>query len=407
MIYRLRKKFIGICIASFAAVFAVVIALIFLITSLQTDRTLDRHTDMISQHDGRFPDFSEINPDTERPRPPDGFNKESPFTTRYFTVRFNSSGESVFTDVRQVAGVSEDEANAYARSAIGKNRERGWIDDYRYKVYSTADGVCAVFVSGAAAKENNRSFMLGTLSVFSLCSIIIIILIIFISKKAVKPAAESYEKQKQFITNANHELKTPLTLINANLDILEAENGENEWLSDIREESVHLNELVNRMVMLARMDEEGSEIEFKKFNLAAAVDAQCSTFIPTARSRGLNLLLDIGEDIFFEGDETGIRQAVSVLMDNAMKYCDTGGTVTVRLTADRHPILTVENSYSAVQSIELKRLFDRFYRADKARTYGGGFGIGLSIAKAIVEKHHGSISAYNAENSRIGFKIKL
>ncbi len=408
MIYKLRKKFIGICILSFITVFVVALSLIFLITSLQTARTLDRHADMISQNDGNFPNFNELDSGENRPKPPEGFNRESPFTTRYFTVNFDKSGSLSSANTQHIASVTETEAEVYAEKALESKSERGWIDNYRYKVYETESGRSVVFVSGVNSKENNRNFMLGTLSVFSLCSAVIIVLIILISKRAVKPAQESYEKQNQFITNANHELKTPLTLIRTNLDILESEVGESEWLSDIRDETLLMSELVNKMVLLARMDEEGTRLEMKEFSISDAVADTVSSFVSSIENRGKHLSVDISSPSFYIGDEAGIRQVVSILMDNALKYCDNGGEIKVSLTAgDRHPVLTVENSYAAVSGVELDRLFDRFYRADKARTYGTGFGIGLSMAKAVVEKHHGSITVYNIENKKIGFKIKL
>ncbi len=407
MIYHLRRKFISICILSFIAVFMVVFALIFLITTIQTSQSLDMHADIISQNDGKFPDFNEIRPGGNRPIPPKGFNRESPFTTRYFTVRFDKRTDTVFADTRQIASVSEEEAEIYAAEALRAGTERGWCDDYRYNIYDTENGTSIVFVSGIAAKENNRNFMLGTLSVFALCSVVIIVLIIFISKRAVKPTAESYEKQKQFITNANHELKTPLTLIRTNLDILESEVGQNEWLSDIRDETMLMSELVNRLVSLARMDEDGTKLETKEFSISDAVADTVSSFVSSAQSSGKQMTVNIASPSSYVGDEAGIRQVVSILMDNALKYCDNGGEIKVTLIGDRHPTLCVENTYTAVGNVELNRLFDRFYRADKARTYGTGFGIGLSMAKAIVEKHHGSISVYNIENNKIGFRVKL
>ncbi len=407
MIYRLRKKFIGICVLSFITVFIVALALIFLITSWQTNQTLDRHADMISQNDGRFPNFNETRPGGSRPIPPEGFNNESPFTTRYFTVRYDNESGMIYSDTQQVASVTEKEAAEYAEKALKAGKERGWTGDYRYKIYSTENGTSIVFVSGISAKENNRVFMLGTLSVFAVCSLVIIILIICISKRAVKPAAESYEKQKQFITNANHELKTPLTLIQTNLDILETDVGKNEWLSDIRDETALMSELVNRMVLLARMDEDGTSLEMKEFSITDAVADTVSFFMPAIECNGKHLTVNIAEKASFVGDEASIRQVVSILMDNALKYCDNGGDIRVSLTGGKHPTIAVENSYEAVANVELDRLFDRFYRADKARTYGTGFGIGLSMAKAIVEKHHGSISVYNIENNKIGFKVRL
>ncbi len=407
MIYRLRRKFIGICVLSFLAVLLFVIALLCLMTTLQTNRTLDRHADLIAQNDGRFPNFEDIPPHGGRPPMPDGFNRESPFTTRYFTVRFDGAGEVVGTDINFIAEVGEAEAPCFGLEALAEGRERGWIGDYRYKLYATENGQAAVFVSGVSARESNRTFLLGALSVFALCSVVIITLIVLISGRAVKPAAESYEKQKQFITNASHELKTPLTLIRTNLDILEAEQGASEWITDIRDETLLMNELVCRMVTLARMDEDGTKLDPKPFDLSEAALETVSAFFSTVERGHRHLALSVAPHVTVNGDEASLRQVISILMDNAVKYCDEGGGITVTLTGDRRPTLTVENTYAAASALDLDRLFDRFYRADKARTYGTGFGIGLSMAKAIVEKHKGSISAYRPGEGRIGFRVKL
>ena len=407
MIYRLRKKFIGICILSFLAVFAVVFALIFLITVWQTGDALDRQADLIAQNDGNFPDFNEMAPGEGRPMPPEGFNRESPFTTRYFTVHFDEEGRVTLVNTQKVASVTQKEAEAYAKEAAAQTAERGWLYDYRYKRYDTLSGEAVVFVSGVDMIENNRNFLVATLSVFMLCCGVVIVLIVFISKRAVKPSAESYEKQKQFVTNASHELKTPLTLIRTNLDILESETGKNEWLSDIREETMLMSELVNQMVTLARMDEDGTKPDTQEFSLSDAVTDIVSAFLPAVENSGRRLTVKTNAPLFYRGDEAGIRQVVLILMDNALKYCDKDGEIKLSLAGDRHPTLTVENSYSAVGNVALDRLFERFYRADKARTYGTGFGIGLSMAKAIVEKHRGSITAYQADKRSIGFKVKL
>ncbi len=407
MIQKLRRKFIWICIISFVSVFIVLFGLIYLITSLQTEKTLDRHADVISQNGGIFPSFGANPQGNSKPSPPEGFNNESPFTTRYFTVKLNKLNDIIHSDITQVSGVSESMAKSYAESAMASTNSRGWVGDYRYKIYTTSTGKSIVFVSGVSLRESNRIFLLSSLSVFSACSLLIIILIILISKKAVKPAVESYEKQKQFITNANHELKTPITLIRTNLDILESEIGENRWLTDIKDEALLMNELIRRMVELAKMDEEGTKLETTEFNLSDAVEDTVSMFNCAIIKSGKSLSCEIEKDIIYNGNEAGIRQIISILMDNALKYCDDDGEITVNLSGRKHPVLEVKNDYAAVKTLEYDRLFDRFYRADKARTYGTGFGIGLSFAKAIAEKSGGNIFVHAENNKKINFSVKL
>lgn len=407
MIYRLRKKFIKICILSFIAVFVVLLLSIFFVTTVQTNRSLDILADVVSSNDGTFPEWNEFNNAPNPPPIPDGLNMESPFTTRFFTVRFDQKGNVLSADIRSIASVSRDEAIAYAEKALEHSDERGWIDDFRYKRYDTSAGQAVVFINGLNTKQNNRQFMFAASLVFAASSIVIIILIILISRKAVKPAAESYEKQKQFITDANHELKTPLTLIHTNLDIMETEIGANEWLSDIWEETKIMTKLVNRLVSLARMDEDNPKFTKETFSLSEVVLDTVSAFAQHIRNQQKRILTDVPDGINYHGNEAAIRQLISILMDNAVKYCDPEGIIRITLRGGKHPIILVDNSYMAVGNIELDRLFDRFYRADKARTYGGGFGIGLSIAKAIVEKHHGNINASPLDDDMIRFHVSL
>ena len=407
MIYKLRKKFIKICMLSFMSVFLVLFMLIYFITCIQTNRSLDTLADIVSENEGKFPEFEELKIEENQLFPPKEINQESPFTTRYFTVRFDSSEQPVFVDVRSIASVTREEAIDYANSALHSNWERGWVGSFRYKVYNTSDETAVVFISGADVKEINQNFLFAVSSVFIGGSLIVLFLVIILSKRAVKPVAESYEKQKRFITDANHELKTPLTLIRTNLDIMESENGSCEWLDDIREETELMTELVNQLVTLARMDEEDNKLEKNPFSLSNVFTETVSAFSPVAQKRNVKLNVTAPPQVIYIGNEAAIRQLFSILMDNAMKYCDPNGTINVTLCGGKRPILNIENSYKSVSNLELNHLFDRFYRADKARTYGSGFGVGLSIAKAIVEKHHSSITAQNIDNKTIRFQVKL
>ena len=218
--------------------------------------------------------------------------------------------------------------------------------------------------------------------------------------------AESYEKQRQFITDANHELKTPLTLILSNLDIVESELGKNEWLDDIRSEGERMGLLINQLVTLSRMDESTDSVMREEFNLSNAVADTVSEFESFAEERSHTLTSSINPSVYYYGDESLIRRLTAILLDNAIKYCDAGGNIQLTLICRRHPVLTVENTYQDVDKLELNRLFDRFYRADKARTFSGSFGIGLSIAQSIVKSHKGNIVAYK-KSGIIGFRVEL
>ena len=412
MIYRLQRKFILICTVSVLTVIALVFGVILVLNISSMNRNMDMLADRVSEGGGRFPGSMEEKPQPEKIPPQNNQNfdfitPETPFSTRHFTVFFDKSGNVQQTFMESIFSIPEGKAIEYAKQATGEGDERGWIYNYRYKVFTTEKGYGVVLVDGSMSRSSLMQSM--TIAGFVLlgCAALVLILIFLLSKKAVKPIAESYEKQKQFITDANHELKTPLTLILANLDIAEAELGQNEWLDDIRAEGHRMTELVGQLVALSRMDEEGQPLNTAEVAFGQLVTDTVTEFEPLAKERGKAITSSIDKEISYLGDEALLHRLVGILMDNAIKYCDQGGEISVNLHRGRRILLTVENTYSAVDELELNRLFDRFYRADKARRFTGGYGVGLSMAKAIVEKHKGEIIAYKKDATHIGFKIVL
>ena len=406
MIYHLQKKVIRICGGSVILVFAVMFFLIYCFSTRQLNETMDALTKRISDNDGRFPEWRDDRGHPGMPAGlPDFMTMETPFSTRFFTVRFDENGRVAGVDVRSISAITKEAAQKYAEETYESGRERGWMGNYRYRRYQTEHGTAIVYVDGSMNRfmSNRTLFAAGVVLIISAFAIWIIA--IFFSKRAVRPIAESYEKQKQFITDANHELKTPLTLVMTNLDILEAEIGENEWLSDIRGEGERMSALVNQLVVLARMDEDKTNMEMQRFSLSDMIMDVISEFQMLAQDRGKSMEAQIDPKVDYVGDETAVRRVVSILLDNAVKYCDDGGSIRLRLEKKKHPVLYVENTYADVDETELNKLFDRFYRADKARTFTGGFGVGLSIAKAIVTQHKGEIYAYKKDADDIGFKV--
>ena len=413
MIYRLQRKFILICTVSMLAVIALVFGVILVLNISSMNRNMDMLADRVSEGGGRFPGSFEEKPPIDNKLPPKNepnfefITPETPFSTRHFTVFFDKNGKVDQTFTESIYAIDDETAIEYAEKVMTGDDERGWISNYRYKVFSTEMGKGVVFVDGSMSRSSLMQSM--TIAGFVLlgCAALVLMLIFLLSKKAVKPIAESYEKQKQFVTDANHELKTPLTLIMANVEIAELELGKNEWLEDIRAEGHRMTELVNQLVALSRMDEEGQPLNMTDVALGELVANTVAEFEPLAKERGKALTSNIEKGISYCGDEALLHRLIGILMDNAIKYCDQGGEISVDLHRGRRTVLTVENTYAAVGELELNRLFDRFYRADKARKFTGGYGVGLSMAKAIVEKHKGEITAYKKDATHIGFKIVL
>ncbi|OUN08739.1 two-component sensor histidine kinase [Flavonifractor sp. An92] len=406
MIKELRRKFIFISGISIFLVFVGIFVLISAFSMAQMDRTMDTLTDAISSNDGVFPDFEP----SDRPAPlfsdAEVITAETRFSTRFFMVWLDGKDEVTRMNTDAIASLSEDEVEEYAAQALEKGAQRGWVLEYRYKVTETDEGVAIVFVNGSSNQNITNRLLLTAFLVLFGSAVLILALTVILSKRAVRPVAESYEKQKQFITDANHELKTPLTLILSNLDIVESELGKNEWLDDIRSEGERMGLLINQLVALCRMDESESHLTLAPFDLSEAVSDTVSEFQTLAAERDQTLTARVEPGISYRGDEALVRRLAAILLDNAVKYCDPGGDIRVELFQRRHPVLVVENTYAQVDRLELDKLFDRFYRADPARTFTGGFGVGLSIAQSIARSHRGSIHVYR-KKERIGFRAEL
>ncbi len=377
---------------SVCLVFSGIFFFLFILTRIQTNRALDAIADILAANDGDFPSFTASESRLPARLHSAVITEETQRSTRYFTAWLDETGQITGTNVDAASAISQQEVGGYVQQAGEAGDARGWIGEYRYKILRTDSGSTMVFVNGAIYKTMANRLLFT----------------VVVSKWAVRPVAESYEKQRQFVTDANHELKTPLTLILSNLDIVESEMGKSEWLDDIRSEGERMGLLINQMVTLSRMDESGALLEREEFDLSDTVSDTVSEFQGLAEERGLRLTSSIVPTIFYRGDEAMIRRLLAILLDNAVKYCDAGGEICLflSLARRRYPVLVVENSYRNVDTLELGRLFDRFYRADKARTFSGSFGIGLSIAKSIVKSHKGNIAAYK-KSGVIGFRAEL
>ena len=407
MIYRLQKKMILICGGALLLVFSVLFLMIALAGKRQLNTAMDSFIDGIVENAGRP---QEPDPGLEVPGPAAPqmiFRENARFDIRFFIAYFDREGNYLSASIDSEPAINEKEARKYSLDAFREKAGRGWYSGYRYRQYETEDGWEIVFAQGSMSRSMVQMQLVSTGLVLAGTACVVLILIFIFSRYAVRSAAEAYEKQQQFITDANHELKTPLTLIMANLDIVENEYGRNEWVDDIRSEGERMSELINQLVLLTSMDEAVRGKCETCFNLSSMAREMVIGFQVLAEEKGKMLKADIEGEIQYYGVEDDISRLISILLENAVKYCDPQGTIYVKVYKKRHPQIRVENTYRAVGEVELGRLFDRFYRADRARKFTGGYGIGLSIAKAIVRNHHGEIRACQKGQDRIGFHVIL
>lgn len=413
MIKKLQKKFISItAIALFIMIF-LVMAAINCVFFLQTDRQLDIRLDMLFREQnsvrlqGNTPPPGEKEPEQLFPR----FEDKLRIRSDGCVVYLDTSGN--ITEIRQdgAGNYSEEELESIVSELTAESDSDGWYQYYKFRMISQTDSKNQSVTVIGLINASSSLYSVFTMLLISLCIglisfLSILLIIVLASKHAVKPIAESYAKQKQFVTDAGHELKTPLTVISANNELARMIYGDSEWFDSIDRQVNKLNHLVRSLITLAKMDEEQKPV-FTPFHFSDAVFDTAKSFESLLHSQGKLLTLDIAENITYNGDESKLRQMVSILMDNAVKYCDEKGKVAVKLTGDRQIRLQVINDYADTENFEADKVFERFFRADKARTSDGSYGLGLSIAKSIVELHKGTIRAKVLEHGRIMFEVIL
>ena len=433
MIKRLRRKFVLIAAASVLAVELVVVGLINIINIGEVHKRQMQLMEILCENDGDFPDFgmwrennfnngpggNRFFPPTmngENKRFPDlGFklNEETRYQTRYFSVRYNSELEPFAIDTGHVAAVTSDDALSYAEKVSQTGKTSGFLGNYRYEVRDTFYGKLYVFLDCREDIRTQRVFLLISAAISIGGWLLVCLLMIVCSRFAVRPFIENYEKQKMFITDAGHEIKTPLAIIQANTEVIEMISEPSEWTQSIKNQIGRLNGLIADLLRLSRMDEESVKLVFAEFDLSYAFADIAGPFRTLAESKGLSLDIRTQEGIRMNGDESSVRQLVSILTENAVKYCDAGGNIEASLektSSGRHALIRVTND-CAEPPEQPERLFDRFYRADKSRKREdgetkSGYGIGLSVAKAVTESHKGKISC-KAENGKIVFTVRL
>lgn len=345
-----------------------------------------------------------------------GIDKETPFETRYFSVLLYENGNVSTIDTGKITSVSTSEAGDYATSLYDKGKTKGFIDQYKYLSVSTTNTngdnmVLYVFINCSKELMTIRTYALASIGISIIGLLVVFILVCYFSKIVTKPMAESYEKQKRFITDASHEIKTPLTIIDANTEVLEMMEGENEWTVSIRKQIARLTALTEKLVFLSRMDEDSTRLEMLEFNISDAILDTAMPFETVAESKGKTLDISVAPDINYTGSETNIRQMVSLLLDNAIKYSSESGAIRLDFSVaanGKTKLLSVWNTVDEIEAGKLDYLFERFYRIDKSRnSKTGGFGIGLSVVQAIVQAHNGKVSAKSEDGKSIEFTISL
>lgn len=409
MIKKLRKKFIHITMISVTAVLLLLSIIINTANFVSINSELTQMLTVISENEGKIPMmFDRFNHGF---RPGRQFTEETPYSTRYFVLRFTQSGTLVQYDLEHIATVTKSDTEKYLFVALKHGEGFGYTSGYKFYVVNHGNNrYMAIFLDCNQQVNNIKMIAILTLAAIGFCVALVYIVVLLFSRKAIDPVVQSTERQKQFITDASHELKTPITVIATSLSVLEMETGKQKWIDKAKAQTEKLKELVNSLVTLSKMDEEHSVLKPADFDISSSISEAAYSFSDFSVTNGHELKISIEPNITYCGDEYMIRQLVSILIDNAVKYASGDTTIFFSLQKDRKGVLIkCRNECSdPIEEKELEKLFDRFYRPDKSRTSStGGFGIGLSLAKEIAESHKGSIHAKMLDERTIEFTAEL
>ena len=299
----------------------------------------------------------------------------------------------------------KDDLQKLVTDAVNESSTSGYVGTYRYLKVNNDAGNLVLLLNTQRDLDSFHAFMRNSIIVSSIVILSVFILLVLISKKVIAPIQQSYQKQKQFITDASHELKTPLAIIRSNTDVLELENGDSKWTKNIQNQVDRLTSLVNSLVVFSRMEEKDT-VEKAKFNLSESLHARIDDFEELASFQKKHIIADIDNNIYYRGEQQAIVQLMDILLENAIKYATKETNINITLKKNKKYATMKISNQANVKKGDLRKVFDRFYRLDESRNSTiKGYGIGLSMAKLITEKHKEVIKAYAPEDGI--FKIEV
>ena len=405
MMRTLRKKFIFFAMAAVTVLLVILMLSINGLAWIMFERQSDETMSMLINSGGNFMQEGSHDDEDRQLRPPD---RDMMRSARFFTVYLDDNGAALFANVDEIFFVNIDEAIEYANQAVKKGTSSGRIDRYKYAIEKTGDGLKVYFLDMTREVMTIQTLLRVSAIIAAGSWLIVLLFVILLSGNVVQPIITGVEKQKQFITNAGHELKTPLAIIQSNNDAMSLIHGENKYDRNIKEQVTRLSELTANLLLQARLDEE-VQLRKETLNISELTESVLIPYRDSAEAAGLSFTSSITPDLHMNTNRETITQLLNILMDNAMKYTVSGGDISFTLIKESgHVRIMEENSCDAEMNTDPEKLFERFYRADSARTQTdqhSGYGIGLSAARSICEALGGKLTAEYPVQGRIRFLV--
>lgn len=407
MLGKMQRRFILVAAAAFGLVMLLLVAGINIVNYIQVTSSQDEIADRLMQYELHAPILA------EKDFPPidsiPGAGPEAAHTTRFFAVHCKDNGEMMILSKDFISTVDDQTAREYAQEILQKGKQRGYYQEFRYLV-SKGEGEDVILFLNVLHPLQSMRLLLAVSSVIGVVSFLVVLaLVILFSKRAIRPYAQNIARQKQFITNASHELKTPITSIATSVDILAMEYEENEWIVSIQKQIQKMTRLVGDLVALSRLDEDMPFPEREQFSLSEAAWEIAEPFAALAEAKKKEYSQEIAEDVSLYGNRDAIQKLISILLENAVKYSPENGKISLRVFKKKNKaVVEVYNTCHLENTGELNRIFERFYRLEESHSAAtGGTGIGLSMAQAIVEAHGGKIEAVSPDGESLKIVVVL
>lgn len=326
---------------------------------------------------------------------------------RYFSVKVHPGKGAIRPDVVQHVSVTPEEAGRYGKAALESGQDKGFVGDYRYHICRNTDGIQILFLSRSSSIEMLRTAAENLIWISALSLLAVGVILIPVSGWVVTPLVENHRKQKQFITAASHELKTPLAVISADAQLLRSELGDSEWIDGILEQVDHLTQMTQDLVALSKSEEYDHIVIKERFSLSGAIEEELAAYAGLAKQTNINLTSSIIPAYTYTGCEKELRQLVRILLDNAFKYCPASGDIHIALKPHFGSVrLSISNSTAALPPSQAPALTQRFYRGQNAAGTKG-FGLGLSIAQNIAKHHNGNLTVSVKKNGMFLAELTL
>ncbi len=406
MTKKLKQRFI------FFAMAAVTCLLLFIVLAINGLNwwILERQSDMVMkvlvESDGAFHKM-----DFNRPPPfAQPLDMDRMHSARFFIAYSDGSGAVRDVNTDQISSIDVDTAASYALTVWESGKKTGRLNGYKFAVKEIGPNRMTFFVDPSPQRESFSMVLSVSSAIAALCWLIVLVFVVLLSGKVVRPVLVGMERQKQFITNAGHEMKTPLAIIQSNNDTMALIHGENKYNGHIRAQTKRLNALMSNLLTLAKLHEE-IPLPREAVDVSEVIRELLPAYQDTALLRGLAFHVRVEPNMTILVHKDSFRQMMTILLDNALKYTPEKGSIELTMARQgRHMQILEENTCDPSHEADPERLFERFYRGDSARTQGvesSGYGIGLSAARAICENFGGRMTAAYPSPDRIRFMIRL